>query len=106
MVSAKTVLICYNLLNIKNQQIRSNKMKTVSSNSIIDLYVCLDDNLAKQAKTGRPALLSESELLAILIQSALTENHQCLQGIYDWASRQHPRWFVLPNYTNFVAATP
>ncbi len=80
-------------------------MKTVSSNSIIDLYVWLDDNLARKVRTGRPSLLSESELLAILIQSALSENHQCLRSIYDWVGRQYPGWFVLPNYANFLAGT-
>ena len=52
---------------------------------------------------GRPPFLSESELSAILIQSVRTENHQCLQSIYDWVGRQCPGWFVLPNYANFVA---
>ena len=68
-------------------------MKTVHTDFIIDLYVWLDDSLEKQATTGRPPALPVSEMLAILIQSALTENHQCLQDIYDWVKR---------TYKNFV----
>ena len=80
-------------------------MKTVPSDTIIEIYVWLDDYLGVRRQTGQPPLLSESELLAILIQSALSENHQCLRGIYDWVSRQYPGWFRLPNYANFVAHT-
>ena len=79
-------------------------MKTVSSDTIIDLCVWLDDHLVKKPRTGRPAALSESELLTILLFSALTENHQRLSEIYGWAGRVYPGWFKLPNYANFVAA--
>ncbi len=78
-------------------------MKTVSKNNIIDLYVWLDDHLIKQAKTGRPPALSDSELLTIPIFSSLTENHQRLSEVYAWVKRFYPGWFVLPAYANFVA---
>ena len=80
-------------------------MKTVSKNNIIDLYVWLDDHLIRQAKIGRPAALSDSELLTILIFSALTENHQRLSEVYAWVKRFYPGWFRLPAYANFVAAS-
>ena len=53
-------------------------MKTVSKDSVIDFYVWLDDHLVEKPKTRRPAALSTSELLTILLLSALTENHQRL----------------------------
>ena len=79
-------------------------MKTVSSNNIIDLYVFLDDCLPKKLATGRPPALSISELLAVLLFSSLTENHQRLSEIYAWVKRVYPGWFRLPAYANFVAA--
>ena len=69
-------------------------MKTVSKDSIIELFVWLDDYLEKPSgERGRKALLSESEVLAILIFSVLTENHQRLSEVYAWVKRIYPGWF-------------
>ena len=70
---------------------------------IIKLFVFLDDRLGRQAYvTGRRPLLSNAEILTILIWSALTENHQRLSEVYGWVKRVYPGWFVLPAYKNFV----
>ena len=70
---------------------------------IIKLFVFLDDRLGRQTYvTGRRPLFSNTEILTILIWSALTENHQRLSEVYGWVKRVYPGWFVLPAYKNFV----
>ena len=70
---------------------------------IIELFVFLDDYLAKRPlAAGRRPALSNAEVLTILIWSARTENHQCLRNIYDWVERIYTGWFRLPAYQNFV----
>ena len=80
-------------------------MKTVSKDSIIEIFVWLDDYLEKPSGgRGRKALLSESEVLAILTLSALTENHHRFSEVYAWVKRIYPGWFRLPAYQNFIIA--
>ena len=77
-------------------------MKAVSKDSITRPLRLSRRSSAQATQDGPPAL-SESELLAILIFSSLTENHQRLKEVYEWAGRVYPGWFRLPNYANFVA---
>lgn len=81
-------------------------MRSLQSHHITDLYVLVDDHLlpASPVKIGRPSLLSNTEVVTILLWSVLTEKHHTLRDIYGWIQRIHQSEFPqLPNYQNFVA---
>ena len=79
-------------------------MKTVSKDNIINLFVFLDDTLAKEAKTGRRPALGDNEVLTILIWAGLTESPRTLRAVYNWIVREYAGYFRLPAYKNFVLA--
>ena len=72
-------------------------MKTVSKDNIINLFVFLDDTLAKEAKIGRRPALCDSEVLTILIWAGLTESPRTLRAVYNWISREYAGYFRLPH---------
>src|SRR5215469_2832111 len=79
-------------------------MQALQRQHIVDLFVWVDDSLAKQIQPGRPSALSDSELLAILIWDGLTEPHKTLSSVYRWVEREYGDCFPkLPKYQNFVA---
>lgn len=80
----------------------------LQSHHIVDLYVWVDDLLPKSTPNpcgGRPSLLSDSELITLLIWNTLVVQQQTLKGIYDWARLYHHSDFPrLPRtYQGFVA---
>lgn len=82
----------------------------LSKQHIVDVFVWVDDAPASAAKTstksrgGRPSVLSDSEVLTILIWDGLTEPHKTLRGLYQWISRDYADYFPhRPAYGNFVA---
>ena len=79
-------------------------MNALQKHHIVDLFVWVDDNLPKQTRiTGRPSVLSDSELLTILIWDGLTEPHKNLKGVYAWTCREYRDCFPhLPSYKSFV----
>lgn len=83
-------------------------MQGLQKHHIIHLFVAIDDTLPASAPSpegGRPALLSDSELMTILLWSSLTEHHHTLKDIHDWAWREYGSEFPrLPGYKGFVAA--
>ncbi|MGB4800591.1 MAG: IS982 family transposase [Candidatus Saccharimonadales bacterium] len=68
------------------------------------MFVLVDDCLPKQVKRGARSILSDSELLTILIWDGLTELHKNLLSVYHWIEREYHDYFPrLPRYQNFVA---
>lgn len=82
-------------------------MPMLHSHNILPLYVWIDDAVASAGrtdkKTGRPAVLRDSEVVTILTFSLLAVQQQTLRQVYDWARQYHGSDFpALPNYQNFV----
>ncbi|HTE57103.1 MAG TPA: IS982 family transposase [Verrucomicrobiae bacterium] len=79
-------------------------MRALQKQHIVDVFVWVDDSLPKQIKPGANSVLSDSELLAILIWDGLTEPHKNLSAVYSWVEREYRDYFPrLPKYQNFVA---
>src|SRR5437868_5332554 len=82
-------------------------MRVLRKHHILPLYVWIDDAVAPatqvERKTGRPAVLRDSEVITILVFNLLTCQQQTIRQIYDWVSQYHARDFPkLPNYQNFL----
>ena len=76
----------------------------LSKQHIVDVFVWIDDSLSKQIQPGRPSVLSDSELLTIVIWDGLCEPHKKLSSLYHWIAREYRDCFPwLPKYQNFVA---
>jgi Transposase DDE domain len=79
-------------------------MRALQKQHIVDVFVLVDDNLPIQVKPGAHSVLSDSELLTILIWDGLTEPHKNLSSLYSWIEREYGDCFPrLPRYQNFVA---
>lgn len=82
-------------------------MRSLQRHHITSLYVVIDDYLAtapRTARTGRPPVLRDSEVLTILIWNGLTVRQKLLKDIYAWVEREYAGEFPrLPAYQNFVA---
>jgi Transposase DDE domain len=79
-------------------------MRALQKQHIVDIFVLVDDSLPKQIKPGPKSVLSDSELLTILIWDGLTEPHKNLSSVYAWIEREYSDCFPsLPKYQNFVA---
>ena len=93
-------------------------MRILQKHNIIDIFVWVDDSLPKELryssksvikssgssnrKVGRPAALSVSEIITILLFSNLTAPQRLLKGIWKWAITNHNDDFKLPYYSKFV----
>lgn len=86
-------------------------MRILHKNNIIDLFVWVDDNLSKELgsasltfkkQAGRPAYLTVSETITILLFSQLTSPQRLLKDVWRWAKINHSEDFRLPCYTKFV----
>lgn len=79
-------------------------MRALQRQYIVDVFVLVDDSLPKQIKPGAHSVLSDSELLTILIWDGLCEPHKNLLSVYAWIEREYGDYFPrLPKYQNFVA---
>src|ERR1051326_9469994 len=79
-------------------------MRALQKQHIVDVFVWVDDSLPKVVKPGTRPVLSDSELLTILIWDGLTEPHKTLRSLYGWMQRDYADCFPkLPKYQNFVA---
>lgn len=79
-------------------------MRALQKQYIVDVFVWIDDTLPKQIKPGVKPVLSDSELLTILVWDGLTEPHKNLSSVYTWIKRDYADCFPrLPKYQNFVA---
>ena len=93
-------------------------MRILQKHNIIDIFVWVDDSLPKELryssksvvkdggssnrKVGRPATLSVSEIITILLFSNLTAPQRLLKDIWKWAITNHNDDFKLPCYSKFV----
>ena len=93
-------------------------MRILQKHNIIDIFVWVDDSLPKELryssksvvkdggnsnrKVGRPAALSVSEIITILLFSNLTAPQRLLKDIWKWAITNHNDDFKLPCYSKFV----
>lgn len=80
-------------------------MLLTQSHHITDLYCLVDDTLpaVTYAKGGRPSVLSNSEVITILIWNTLVVKQKTLKDIYRWVVRYHGSEFPkLPDYQRFV----
>jgi len=68
-------------------------MRALLRNHIVDVFVWVDDALPKRVRPGAESILSNSEIVTILIWDGLTESHQNLREIYDWIVREYKDCF-------------
>lgn len=82
-------------------------MRELQKHHIVDIFVWVDDNLPKHVNNslgGRPSILSDSEIVTILVWDGLNEPHKNLSSLYSWIERDYIDYFpCLPRYQNFVA---
>lgn len=72
---------------------------------ITDLYCFVDDMLPKEEKPlgGRPSVLSDSELVTILLWNALVAKQQLMKDIHVWIQVEHEKDFPrIPSYNAFL----
>ena len=89
-------------------------MRILQKHNIIDLYVWIDDSLPQELRycrkisaagsrrVGRPATLSVSETITILLFSNLTSPQRLLKDVWKWAITNHSDDFKMPCYSKFV----
>lgn len=81
-------------------------MRELQKHNIVDIFVWVDDSPPKPVNNrlgGRPSILSDSELVTILIWDGITEPHKSLSSMYGWITREYSDCFPkLPSYQNFV----
>jgi len=82
-------------------------MLSLENHHITDIYVMVDDNLPVSLPgPGRPAKLTTSEVVTIVLWNILSHTRQqTLKDVYRWVQRYHQSEFPhLPHYTKFVEA--
>ncbi len=80
-------------------------MLSLLPHHIIDIYVLVDDTIPKisRPRGGRPTILSDSELITILIWNTLVVRQKTLKDIHTWIQMYHPHDFPsFPKYPAFV----
>lgn len=79
-------------------------MLFLQSHHIVDLYCWVDQHIETPLyTTGRPALLSRSEIITILIWNTLVLRQKTLKDIHTFICTYHQADFQLPKYSAFVA---
>ena len=81
-------------------------MLFLHTHHIVDLYSWVDDILQKQVgqKTGRPASLSQSEVVTVLIWNTIVLKQSTLKDIWDAVNIYHMKDFpTVPAYSTFVS---
>jgi hypothetical protein len=81
-------------------------MLFLQSHHIVDLYFWVDSTLAKQlsGNRGRPVLVSDSEVVTMLIWNTVTLKQHNLKDIFNAVSLYHRKDFpTLPKYSSFVS---
>jgi len=80
-------------------------MHVLRTEHIVDMFVWVDDSLPKQLPNpagGRPAKLTTSETVTILLFCSLTAPQKLLKNVWRWAQTNHSDDFNLPAYSKFV----
>ena len=70
-------------------------MSSLQKHHITDLYVWVDDLLPKELKPlgGRPAILSDSELVTILLWNTIMVKQKTIRDIYQFINDYHKEEF-------------
>lgn len=81
-------------------------MRVLRSHHILPLFVWIDDTVVSsipKSRTGRPSVLSDSEVVTMLVFNLFVCQQQTIRQIYDWVSQYHQSDFPhLPTYQNFL----
>jgi hypothetical protein len=81
-------------------------MGTLEDHHIIDLYCLVDRLISTTPKPlgGRPQILSDAEVVTILLWNGLTVQQHTLKDIWKWVVRERQRDFpALPGYKGFIS---
>lgn len=81
------------------------RMLSLQSHHIINLYVLVDELLPEipKPKGGRPSILSNSEIITILLWNILIVKQKTLKDLHNWVRLYHRSEFPrLPKYSAFV----
>jgi DDE family transposase len=82
-------------------------MHVLHKDHIVDIFVWVDDSLPKQLPNplgGRPATLTQSEVITLVLFSSFAAPQRTLKGVYRWAHMYHSSDIMLPSYAKFVRA--
>ena len=91
---------------MERYQLNHNPMLFLQSHHIVDLYSWVDDTLPKPVlqKTGRPVLVSNSEIVTILIWNTVTLKQNNFKDIFNAIHLYHRKDFpTLPKYSSFIS---
>ena len=80
-------------------------MLSLQKHHITDLYVWVDELLPKESNPlgGRPSILSDSELVTILLWNTIMVKQKTIRDIYKFINDYHKEEFPrLPTYSSFV----
>jgi hypothetical protein len=80
-------------------------MHILHKDHIVDIFVWVDDSLPKQLPNplgGRPAALTQSEVITLVLFSSFAAPQRTLKGIYRWAQIYHADDIILPSYAKFI----
>jgi hypothetical protein len=80
-------------------------MHILHKDHIVDIYVWVDDSLPKQLPNplgGRPAVLTQSEVITLVLFSSFAAPQRTLKGVYRWAQTYHANDIQLPSYAKFI----
>lgn len=70
---------------------------------ITELYVFVDDLVEKRENFGRPSVLSDSEMLTIIIWCSHFLKMKHIKDIHNFVKKYHQKDFPkIPDYSNFV----
>jgi hypothetical protein len=81
-------------------------MLFLQTHHILDLYCWIDERVEQRARkaVGRPALLSDSEIITILVWNTLVVRQKTLKDIHGFMEIYHTEDFpAFPKYSGFVA---
>jgi hypothetical protein len=78
-------------------------MLFLQAHHIVDLFCWVDQCIeTKPYITGRPALLSESEVITILIWNTIVLKQKTLKDVHAFMCTYHNNDFKLPKYSTFI----
>lgn len=80
-------------------------MRFLRAHHITDLVAVIDSFMPQalpNPRGGRPVVLQQNEVIALLIFSSLSAPQRTLTGIYQWAQVHFYRRFHLPSYSSWM----